>query len=291
MSNGLSFRIAVSVACMLTLVLAGAAFGCVGARPLAMGGAFTGLADDANTTYWNPAGLTQLKGLTTTYMRTTINRDDINYQDYVSLSAPIGRGAAIGLSWISDHLALSTDIFDEENWYWLSLAYQMNPETSIGLNVRSITNSYPGLKTDLAFDIGLLHKIDPKWTAGLLIQNANEPKTTDSGTTVAQWSANFRPGCAYRPDRSTIVSLELYDATGDANWRSLRIGYERLLPGDWTVRAGYYGLGLDSGRAATFGFGKEFKSPGIGNARDVSLDVTAMVGDINTVFTSVTMGF
>ncbi len=32
-----------------------------GARPVAMGGAFVAVADDANTTYWNPAGLVQLK--------------------------------------------------------------------------------------------------------------------------------------------------------------------------------------------------------------------------------------
>ena len=33
----------------------------VGARPVAMGGAFVAVADDANTTYWNPAGLAHLE--------------------------------------------------------------------------------------------------------------------------------------------------------------------------------------------------------------------------------------
>ncbi|MDH5174640.1 MAG: PorV/PorQ family protein, partial [Elusimicrobiota bacterium] len=32
-----------------------------GARPVAMGGAFVAVADDANTTYWNPAGLALLE--------------------------------------------------------------------------------------------------------------------------------------------------------------------------------------------------------------------------------------
>ena len=32
-----------------------------GARPVAMGGAFVAVADDANTTYWNPAGLAQIE--------------------------------------------------------------------------------------------------------------------------------------------------------------------------------------------------------------------------------------
>ena len=33
----------------------------VGARSISMGGAFTGLADDASALYWNPAGITQLE--------------------------------------------------------------------------------------------------------------------------------------------------------------------------------------------------------------------------------------
>ena len=33
----------------------------VGARALSMGGAFVALADDADATYWNPAGLAQLQ--------------------------------------------------------------------------------------------------------------------------------------------------------------------------------------------------------------------------------------
>ena len=32
----------------------------LGSRPIAMGGAFSGLADDANSVFWNPAGLAQL---------------------------------------------------------------------------------------------------------------------------------------------------------------------------------------------------------------------------------------
>jgi hypothetical protein len=32
------------------------ALACWGNRPLAMGGAFTGLADDTNAIYWNPGG-------------------------------------------------------------------------------------------------------------------------------------------------------------------------------------------------------------------------------------------
>ena len=32
-----------------------------GSRPMGMGGAFTGLADDINTLFWNPAGLASIQ--------------------------------------------------------------------------------------------------------------------------------------------------------------------------------------------------------------------------------------
>src|ERR1035437_1421283 len=39
-----------------------------GARPSAMGEAFTGVADDSNATFWNPAGITAVEKISVTYM-------------------------------------------------------------------------------------------------------------------------------------------------------------------------------------------------------------------------------
>ncbi len=41
-----------------------------GARPMGMGGAFTGLSDDANAIFWNPAGLARLQNSQLTFMHT-----------------------------------------------------------------------------------------------------------------------------------------------------------------------------------------------------------------------------
>ena len=48
--------IALSVSCVHSLLL-GISYACWGGRPLAMGGAFTGVADNVDAVYWNPAGL------------------------------------------------------------------------------------------------------------------------------------------------------------------------------------------------------------------------------------------
>jgi hypothetical protein len=61
---------------------------CWGSRPLSMGGAFTGVADDVNAVYWNPAGLAQLDHPGFTSMFAT-NPDKINYDQYIGYSMPL----------------------------------------------------------------------------------------------------------------------------------------------------------------------------------------------------------
>jgi hypothetical protein len=282
---------AAAAVCGLVLAAAGAASACVGARPLAMGGAFTGLADDANATYWNPAGLIQLHRTTTTFMHTSSNRDEINYQDYVGVVVPVRGTAAVGASWVKHDLVISATEVDEEDWYWLSLAYQVDPQVSIGLNIKSISSSISDLDTETGFDLGLLAKIDSKWTAGLLVQDVNEPAITDSGSEIGIWKRNWRPGFSYRPDGGSVATVELYDAMNDSDARSLRLGYERRLPRGWAVRAGCYGLGTDDSSAFTLGFGKASRGGTVSRPYDFSLDVAAMVGDIDTVLVSITSRF
>jgi hypothetical protein len=57
-------------------------FACWGNRPLAMGGAFTGLADDANAVYWNPGGLGLHFGESLTYMSNLGEENNSNYDHY-----------------------------------------------------------------------------------------------------------------------------------------------------------------------------------------------------------------
>lgn len=282
-------RFLLAVVCMLIIAATGTAFACVGARPLAMGGAFAGLADDANATYWNPAGLTQLSSPVITTMHTSTNRDEINYQDYVGLTFPLTGGMAVGLSWIKDNLSLGLEEIDQEDWYWVSFAYKADQKTSYGINIKQVNSSISGLETDIALDFGVLYKLDKKWTIGLLIQDINEPMVSQDGTDIARWARNWRPGCAYRPDPTSIVSAEIYDAADGVDSRSLRIGYEKWLSSKLAARAGYYGLGSSDSNALTLGIG--FVMPGGTGQYKPSLDVAIMVGDIDAVFASLTVKF
>ncbi|MCX6375733.1 MAG: hypothetical protein NTU88_06830, partial [Armatimonadetes bacterium] len=94
---------------VVLLAVGAGAFGCVGARPLAMGGAFVGLADDANATYWNPAGLARFDSPKVTAMYTATNRDEINYLGYVAYGGRLTRGSGgYGFSYVSSQTMLGT---------------------------------------------------------------------------------------------------------------------------------------------------------------------------------------
>jgi hypothetical protein len=71
----------------------------VGARALAMGGAYVAVADDATANYWNPAGLTFVRGPEIGFSHVTMFDELANY-DAFTLSVPVGQTIGLGLTWI-----------------------------------------------------------------------------------------------------------------------------------------------------------------------------------------------
>ena len=69
----------------ILLFIPSLSFGCWGARPLAMGGAFTGVGGDVHGVYWNPAGLTTVPAEQFTWTSFLTNLDSINYDDLLFL--------------------------------------------------------------------------------------------------------------------------------------------------------------------------------------------------------------
>lgn len=67
----------------------------IGARPIAMGGAFVGISDDINSLYWNPAGIAQLMSKEITFTH-TLWLESINYS-FLGFVYPL-RKRTIGVS-------------------------------------------------------------------------------------------------------------------------------------------------------------------------------------------------
>ncbi len=71
----------------------------VGARPMAMGGAFTALASDATAFYWNPAGLAHEKHITVHFDHVPMF-DGLAQYNTAHVSMAVNRNMTVGLSWM-----------------------------------------------------------------------------------------------------------------------------------------------------------------------------------------------
>lgn len=130
----------------------------VGARPLGMGGAFCAVADDASTSYWNPAGMTQIKGVEVSSVKLTrINDLDTKYS-YVNLVYNTGVYGAFGIGWLRQAIAgikissvdalgnpqTLADLYENaDNSIYLAYAYQVTQGVSFGLTGKLLLGNYP----------------------------------------------------------------------------------------------------------------------------------------------------
>ncbi len=152
-----------------------------GARPISMGGAFVGAADDVNAIMYNPAGLAQLPSFQLTVMH-TIWFASIFY-DYVAAAYPAGEIGTFGLgvvyvnsgdikSW--DEIGTELTAFRASD-LGINLSYgtKINTELSLGVTVKVFNESIADAGAfGFAADLGGVYKLPVKdLQAGVCIQN------------------------------------------------------------------------------------------------------------------------
>jgi hypothetical protein len=141
----------------------------VGARAVAMGGAFTSVSDDASAMFWNPAGIAGIHG---TEFYTTYSRwlADIRY-NYSGLVLPVGSLGTLGLNATfvtMDEMERTTieepdgtgETFEAGSMaVGLSFARALTDRFSIGFNGKVVRESiYHSQSQGLALDIGTLFR-------------------------------------------------------------------------------------------------------------------------------------
>lgn len=153
----------------------------VTARPLALGGAFNALADDASTIFFNPAGLCLLErtALTSTFAQPSTD---------ITLTAlgggfPDFAGGSIGLGYrnlTTANITLSSETFSyNEGDISVSYCRKILPNLSLGGNFRflyrALSKDIPSFKglngSGLWLDTGLLCQINPWLRGGLSLRN------------------------------------------------------------------------------------------------------------------------
>ena len=188
--------------------------GC-GVRGVALGEAYSGVADEASAIYWNPAGLGLIKSIQILGMH-TFGLESINYE-FLAYVQPIGVGTlGIGLNYLSMSPIEKLDEYGEPNGSFkpydaaVNLAYGMRIFSiwNAGINVKYIQQEIDGATAHAyAVDLGVLGRVlDDKLGIGLSVQNiGTEIKFIEAGYPLP---LNIRLGVSYQITESLLMALE-----------------------------------------------------------------------------------
>ncbi|NUM69743.1 MAG: PorV/PorQ family protein [Ignavibacteriaceae bacterium] len=265
-----------------------------GARAVAMGSAFAGVANDVSAVYWNPAGLTSAEGFQMMFDHTTWIAD-IKY-NFLAASYNLGGYGAVGFSFTSSSIGdMKVTTIDQPGGTGetfsasdvaISLAYamQLTDRFSIGINPKFIYQSIWKMNaTAFAFDIGVKYitpfddavlamsisnfgtKIQLLGNSNLVLHDLDPGTTGNNGKIPAYletgaWSLplNFRVGINYTPVRIDRHKLTVAaDASHPSDdYESVNLGAEYSFNNFLFIRGGYKSLFLeDSEESFTLGFG------------------------------------
>lgn len=228
-----------------------------GSRPAGLGGAFAGLANDINTIFWNPAGLTAVHDRELTAMQ-HFSFADINNQT-IGYAQRIER-----LVWGASFLGSFTEIERRQGptedpdstvtvggfATGLSLAYPLGEAISIGGTAKIISEQLDIQNAfGVAADVGLVARLlDNRLGVGVAVQNAG---VLDGGENLPM---ALRAGLAYRtwkqpaPEVETdkpLPTQELWALVADAHLPlldanpSFHVGIERWFYESVAARIGY----------------------------------------------------
>ena len=207
----------------------------VGTRPMSMGGAFTAVADDANTITWNPAGLPGLRRteFTTTYA--DLYAMGIT-QSYMGFVRPFSDRVALGFDWSNIGFD-DKELLYAENKLNFAVGIQPHRMFSFGFTLKYLMRdmqldgtSY-GKSSGLGYDAGLLIQPLKNLKLGLGLYDLGgtsvsyKDKTTE--TILAQ---ALKLGISYMP----INGLTLAADFGDR----YHFGAEYILASRISFRAG-----------------------------------------------------
>jgi hypothetical protein len=194
----------------------------IGARSLAMGGAFTALGDDASTVFTNPAGLFQMKTITAYgdygWPSTGNGRDELR----LCLALPFGQNGA-GVGWYrsgrTDGSAadlivagVSRRLIEGTQGSFLSLGANLRAGRISAGEWCACTD---GGNSDAAvtFDLGIILRPLPVISFGYTVENASDTDIEIDGA-GGHWDRVHRWGISYFWEEKFVFSYEQEHCAG-----------------------------------------------------------------------------
>ncbi len=244
----------------------------VGARYFGMGGTGAATANDVEAGYWNPAGLSLVRGFSATGMFTGGMTLDRNH-NYVGVAYGWDK-FSLGLSWIN----ASTDNLTQtnldgsfgktfnfsENLIMLSAATMAGP-VSLGINgklyTQNVGTAAPGSGEDnvtgQGIDLGAQFALTQYVRLGMVVQDLGTKVGDQSQGHVNSVPTNLRFGAAVAPVDGLTLGGDVEKTRDDENYR-FHGGAEYWVPLSDDFR-GALRLGVDDGKfAGGIGLGIKF---------------------------------
>lgn len=222
-----------------------------GSRPVSMGSAFVGVADDVNTIFWNPAGLTSIEERELTAMH-NFSFADINNESF-GYAQKVGSKGVFGISILGTFAEIErrTGPSDEPNSTFvagsfaagLSYSHKILPNLSIGGTAKFINQQFDVEDmTGSAFDIGGIFHLGNKLSIGGSLCNIGtmnfESRTEDDLLDgISSLPTKIRAGAAFYPKEKFVIAGDVnVPFSGDATFH---VGAERWFYDIFAIRAGY----------------------------------------------------
>jgi len=217
----------------------------VGARALAMGGAFVAVADDATAVCWNPAGLAQLNDTRITGMSTDVFGFANNHQ-YVGVTTTFAN-IGIGLAWersskdTSKDVNIDNPVFQSRNEQAIigTLATNIMDIGLAGANVKyyMADSSYGPSASGFGFDLGLLVKLGDMFTIGVNAKDLGNSNIAETDGTTDSITGLYTAGLAMSLVDGRLVLATDVDFDG-TNLGDAHIGIEFKVIDELALRGG-----------------------------------------------------
>ncbi len=218
----------------------------IGARALAMGGAFVAVANDATAMLWNPAGLAQLEDTRLSAMSTDLYGLGITHQFVGAVTTFANLG--IGLGW--ERASVDGQIVDDEGelggtFTWVeqsiigSLATNVLDVAMAGANVKYFLadNGLGDAAAGFGFDLGLLVSLGDMFVIGVNAMDLAGSSVAWDGGTTDVISGLYKAGLAMKlaDDRLILATDVDFDGTDLGN---THVGVEFQVIDELALRGG-----------------------------------------------------
>ena len=238
-----------------------------GSRAVGLGEAYTAIANDASSTYWNPAGLTNFSGTELMFTHNKWLQDITN--EFAALGFRSGKNA-FGVSFMSNSIggierrviasAEPLDVLTAHDiMFGLSYARGFGENLSLGATIKYLYQKiYIESASGLAVDLGLQYKTPLQGLrTGVVLQNSGfMSKLQEESTKLPQ---TIRLGLAYQIPFQKLNGefllatdwMKILDSTSHLNF-GLEYYFIKYFAIRWGYQTGYEDKGIQGGFGVSF---------------------------------------